>query len=119
MNFKFGPEKQYQHRELCISASGAAFEVSPSYFKGVGVGDRVSFSFEFLDDFLDIDGEVIRLDTSPTGKKLMAIRFIDITQQTQKSIDEFICDLGGYYADDPIARHEYLKKNFPNLVREL
>lgn len=116
LNFKFGPESSYASRELNLSASGAAFQVEDTnYFKTLAVKGEIAFSIQLDDTSLELTGEIIRLDSSG-DKNLMAIRFVGLSPSTQFKIDEFVCSKGGYHADDPMARHEYLQKNFPHLA---
>lgn len=116
IEYRFASEKQYSDRELNISASGVAIQVESKLFKALSEKDRLSISILLEDRVLNLDGEIVRLEVS-NNKNLVALRFIDVDCETISIIDRYVNDNGGYYADDPIARNEYLIANFPHMVK--
>lgn len=79
------------------------------------MGDRISFEIEIMDGRHKLDGEVVRL-MNTNDKNMIAIRFIEIQDDFQQRLNTYIGLIGGCFADDTVARHEYLKRNYPEMI---
>lgn len=113
--FKFGPERKMLFRQINISAGGAAFQVTNMYYKALSIGDRISFEIEIMNEHHKLDGEVVRM-VKIDHKNLIAIRYVELPSDIQEALNDQIHSMGGYYRDDVVAKQEYLKRNYPDMI---
>jgi len=112
---RFGREAKMYHRQVNISAGGAAFVVMPEMADHFMQGEKLSFSFELNHRHLHFDCIVIRREER-NFQTMAAIQFCDLEHSTQKMLDNMILSMGGYQRDDHDKKREYLAWYAPNAL---
>jgi hypothetical protein len=112
---RFGREAKMYHRQVNISAGGAAFVVMPEMVDHFMQGEKTTFAFELNHRHFQFDCIVIRREDR-NFQTMAAIQFFDIEHSTQKMFDNMILSMGGYRRDDHDKKREYLAWYAPNAL---
>lgn len=112
---RFGRETKMYHRQVNISAGGAAFVVMPEMVDHFMQGEKISFAFELNHRHFQFDAWVVRR-CDRNFQTMAAIQFCDMESMTQKMLDNIILAMGGYQRDDHDKKREYLAWYAPNAL---
>jgi hypothetical protein len=112
---RFGRENKLYHRQVNISAAGAAFVVMPEMVDHFMQGEKLTFAFELNQRHFQFDCWVIRREDR-NFQTMAAIQFCDLEHSAQKMLDNMILSMGGYRRDDHDKKHEYLAWYAPNAL---
>jgi c-di-GMP-binding flagellar brake protein YcgR len=102
-----GEHKMYQ-RQVNISAGGIALAIMPEMDKKIQVGEYYPFSFEIKQQKFSFKSLMIRHEERNGKLPLIALQYQDISEETQKQLDNIILSLGGYHPEDLEKKLEYL-----------
>jgi hypothetical protein len=110
---RFGRELKMYHRQVNISAGGAAFAVMSEMSDHFTQGEKVSFAFELNQRHFQFHAYVVRR-CEKNNQTMTAIQFCELELTTQKMLDHIILSMGGYQRDDHEKKNEYLAFYAPN-----
>lgn len=104
---RFGRELKMYHRQVNISAGGAAFAVMPEMSDHFMQGEKVTFAFELNQRHFQFNAYVVRR-CEKNHQTMAAIQFCELEASAQKMLDHIILSMGGYLREDHEKKKEYL-----------
>ncbi len=113
---RFGREAKMYHRQVNISAGGAAFVVMPEMCDHFMQGEKLSFAFELNHRHFQFDCIVVQREDRNL-QTMVGIQFCDLEHSTQKMLDNMILSMGGYRPDDHEKKYEYLSWYAPSALQ--